>query len=307
MAVTQNRSISPAAARSDAWRAPLKVLGFSVRFVLYTIICLIFLIPFVWMFFGSVRAEREIFQYLSPFTWRTFIPTEWTLDHYKDIFGISPDGQRYGLNFDRNLFNSFFVSAAVVFSSLLFNTMGAYFFARLRFPGKGVLLIYVIATLLVPFEVTMVPLYIVVRTLNLQDTYWAMIVPWFASPFVIFSLIQFFRDIPYELDEAALIDGAGYFKILFRVIAPLAIPGLVTNALLEFQFIWNLFYWPLIAVTDNKLQVLQVAISSQTTQTQTFWGRTFAGATLASLPVILMFLALQRYYVRGIANTGVKG
>ncbi len=307
MAVAQGRSVTPAAERSRLSRMPHKLLGVLLRFLLYTIICLIFLIPFVWMFFGSVRAEREIFQYLSPFSWRTFIPISWTLDHYKDIFGLSPEGQRYGLNFDRNFFNSLFVSAAVVFSSLVFNTMGAYFFARLKFPVKGLLLAYVIATLLVPFEVTMVPLYIVVRTLGLQDSYWALIVPWFASPFVIFSLIQFFRDIPYELDEAAIIDGAGYFRILWKVLVPLAIPGLVTNALLEFQFIWNLFYWPLIAVTDNNLQVLQVAISSQTTQTQTYWGRTFAGATLASLPVIIMFLALQRYYVRGVTNTGLKG
>jgi ABC-type glycerol-3-phosphate transport system permease component len=165
----------------------------------------------------------------------------------------------------------------------------------------------VLVTLFVPLEVTMVPLYIVVRALHLQNSYWAMIVPWFASPFVIFALIQYFRDIPYELDEAALLDGASYFRILRTIIVPLAIPGLVTMALLEFQFIWNLFYWPLIAVQDNSLQVLQVAISAQTTQQQTFWGRTFAGSALASVPVIIIFLALQRYYIRGVASTGIKG
>ena len=134
-----------------------------------------------------------------------------------------------------------------------------------------------------------------------------MIVPWFASPFVIFALIQYFRDIPYELDEAATLDGANYFRILATIIVPLAIPGLITMALLEFQFIWNLFYWPLIAVQSKDLQVLQVVISSQTTQDQTYWGRTFAGCALASVPVILIFLALQRYYVRGVASTGIKG
>jgi ABC-type glycerol-3-phosphate transport system permease component len=147
----------------------------------------------------------------------------------------------------------------------------------------------------------------VVRNLDLQNTYWAMIVPWFASPFVIFALIQYFRDIPYELDEAALLDGASYFRIMRDVIVPLAIPGLVTISLLEFQFIWNLFYWPLISVQSNDIQVLQVAIASQTTQEGTFWGRTFAGSALASVPVIIIFLALQRYYIRGVAATGIKG
>jgi len=278
-----------------------------LRALLFAVISLFFLIPFIWMIFGSLRRETEIFQYLYPLSWHTFFPIEWTLEHYRDIFGLSAAGSRAGLNFGRNLMNSFIVSIGVVVCSLVFNTLGAYFFARLKFPKKNWLLAFVLVTLFVPFEVTMVPLYIVVRYLNLQNSYWAMIVPWFASPFVIFALIQYFRDIPYELDEAALLDGASYLHILRTVIVPLAIPGLVTVSLLEFQFIWNLFYWPLIVVQSNQLQVLQVAIASQTTQEGTFWGRTFAGCALASVPVVLIFLALQRYYVRGVASTGNKG
>jgi ABC-type glycerol-3-phosphate transport system permease component len=278
-----------------------------LRFVFYAVISLIFLIPFIWMIFGSLRRETEIFQYLFPLQWHTFFPIEWTLEHYRDIFGLSEAGQRSGLNFGRNLMNSFIVSTGVVISSLVFNTMGAYFFARLKFPKKNWLLAFVLVTLFVPLEVTMVPLYIVVRNFNLQNSYWAMIIPWFASPFVIFALIQYFRDIPYDLDEAALIDGASYLHVLRTIIVPLAIPGLVTVSLLEFQFIWNLFYWPLIVVQNPDIQVLQVVISSQTTQEGTYWGRTFAGSALASVPVILIFLALQRYYVRGVASTGIKG
>jgi multiple sugar transport system permease protein len=278
-----------------------------LRFVFYAVISLIFLIPFIWMIFGSLRRETEIFQYLFPLQWHTFFPIEWTLEHYRDIFGLSEAGQRSGLNFGRNLMNSFIVSTGVVISSLVFNTMGAYFFARLKFPKKNWLLAFVLVTLFVPLEVTMVPLYIVVRNFNLQNSYWAMIIPWFASPFVIFALIQYFRDIPYDLDEAALIDGASYLHVLRTIIVPLAIPGLVTVSLLEFQFIWNLFYWPLIVVQNPDIQVLQVVISSQTTQEGTYWGRTFAGSALASVPVILIFLALQRYYVRGVAATGIKG
>ena len=167
---------------------------------------------------------------------------------------------------------------------------------------------FVLATFLIPFEATMIPLYMVIRDLHLENTYWALIVPWYASPFVIFSLIQFMREsIPYELDEAALMDGAGLGRILWTIIVPNTIPGLITNALLEFQFIWNLFYWPLIAVSDRTIQVLPVVIAGTLGQTQQYWGRTFAGSALATLPVVIIFLVLQRYYVQGIANTGVKG
>lgn len=283
------------------------VLLAGLRLLIYLILAFIFLMPFIWMALGSLRLEREIFANLYPFGWRTFVPIEWTLSNYLDVLGLSAEGQRFGFNFGRNLMNSVLVSTAVVASSLVFNTMGAYFFARLPFPRKNLLLIYVIATMLVPFQVTIVPLYIVVRELGFQNTYWAMILPWYASPFVIFALIQFFKEIPIDLDEAALMDGANYVQILRHVIVPLAIPGLITMGLLEFQFIWNLFFWPLISVNNNAIQVIQVAISSQTTQTQVFWGRTFAGATLASLPVIVLFTALQRYYVQGVAQTGVKG
>lgn len=284
-----------------------KILVVVLRFAVYLALAFIFLMPFIWMALGSLRLEREIFANLYPFGWRTFVPIEWTLNNYLDVLGLSAEGRRFGFNFGRNLLNSFLVSSAVVMSSLVFNTMGAYFFARLPFPRKNVLLVYVIATMLVPFQVTIVPLYIVVRELGIQNTYWAMILPWYASPFVIFALIQFFKEIPVDLDEAAIMDGANYLQILRHVIVPLAIPGLITMALLEFQFIWNLFFWPLISVNNNAIQVIQVAISSQTTQTQVFWGRTFAGATLASLPVILLFTALQRYYVQGVAQTGIKG
>ena len=278
------------------------------QLLVYTILAAIFLMPFIWIVLGSVRAENEILKYLAPLSFRTFVPIHWTVESYITVMGWNATGRAAGYNFGRNMLNSFFVSTAVVVCSLLFNTMGAYFFARLRFPKKSWLLMFVLATFLIPFEATMIPLYMVIRDLHLENTYWALIVPWYASPFVIFSLIQFMREsIPYELDEAALMDGAGLGRILWSIIVPNTIPGLVTNALLEFQFIWNLFYWPLIAVSDRTIQDLPVVIAGTLGQTQQYWGRTFAGSALATLPVVIIFLMLQRYYVQGIANTGVKG
>ncbi len=280
-----------------------------VRWIAYFFLVVIFLTPFIWTILASFRQESEILANLFPLSIHTFWPRpdEWTLDHYKTIMSLNEEGARESLRFDRSLLNSFIVSAGVVISSLIFNTLAAFFFSRLPFPRKNVLLIYVIATLFVPVQVTLVPLFIVVRQMGFANTYWAMILPWFASPFVIFALIQFFKEIPYELDEAAIIDGANYVQILRHVIMPLSVPGLITMSLLEFQFIWNLFLWPLIAVSNKNIQVIQVTLALTQTQRTTFWGRRFAGASLASVPVIILFMLLQRYYTEGIAQTGVKG
>jgi len=277
------------------------------RLLLFTFLILIFIIPFAWMILGSLRVETEIFQHLYPLTIKTFMPVEWSLESYQTIFGLNELGQKAGLDFARYLLNSAIVASGVVASSLLFNTLGAYFFARLDFPAKNVILIFVIATMLVPTQATIVPLYLVIKNMGLTDKLAGLMIPWYASPFVIFSLTQFFSDIPKELDEAAIIDGAGYWGILWRIIVPNSMPGIITNALLEFQFIWNLFFWPLIVTGKKELYVIQVAIQAQTTQTQVYWGRTFAGCSLASVPVILLFLMMQRYYVQGVATTGLKG
>jgi multiple sugar transport system permease protein len=282
------------------------VAAFVARYALYLVLALVFLGPFIWMFFGSLRRESEIHGMMFPFTWHTVVPVEWSLQSFLDIYGISEEGKRGGLRFQLGLMNSGIIATAVVCSSLVFNTMAAYFFARLPFPGKKYLLAYVIATFLLPFEVTVVPLYLVVSDLGLRNTYWAMIVPFYASPFIVFMLSQFLGGIPKDLDEAALVDGASYWEILWKVIFPNALPAIATAALIEFQFIWNLFYWPLIATSSLDLQVIQVMIASQTTDRGVYWGRTFAGLVSAVLPVLALFLAGQRFYFRGAVLSGMK-
>jgi multiple sugar transport system permease protein len=243
---------------------------------------------------------------MFPFGWHTIVPVEWTLDNFRDIFGLSEEGIQGGLHFQVGLMNSGLIATAVVLSSLIFNTMAAYFLARLPFPGKRYVLAFIVATFLLPFEVTVVPLYLVVSELGLRNTYWANIVPFYASPFIVFMLTQFLGGIPRDLDEAALVDGASYWQILWRVIFPNALPALATAALIEFQFIWNLFYWPLIATSSPALQVIQVMIAAQTTDRQIFWGRTFAGMVVAVVPVLALFLACQRFYFRGAVLSGMK-
>ncbi len=304
-AVSTSAVAAPAAARGRALTAG-RLVEPIVRYTIYAVIAFVFLLPFVWMFLGSVRRESEIHGYMFPFGWHTIVPVEWTLQNFLDIYGISEEGAKGGLRFHRGLLNSALIAVAVVSSSMLFNTMAAYFFARLPFPGKKYLTAFVLATFLLPFEVTVVPLYLVVSELGLRNTYWAMIIPFYASPFIVFMLTQFLSGIPKELDEAALVDGASYWQILWKIIFPNAVPAIATAALIEFQFIWNLFYWPLIATSSLDLQVIQVMIASQTSDRTIYWGRTFAGLVSAVLPVLILFLFGQRYYFRGAVLSGMK-
>ena len=205
-----------------------------IRWLVYFFLVVIFLTPFIWTVLASVRQENQILANLFPLSLRTFLPRpdEWTLEHYKTIMSLNEEGAQAGLRFDRSLLNSFIVSAGVVVSSLIFNTLAAFFFSRLPFPKKNAILLYVIATLFVPIQVTLVPLFIVVRQLGIGNTYWAMILPWFASPFVIF------RPDPVLQGDSALtwmrqliVDGASYVQILRHVIMPLSVPGLITMSL----------------------------------------------------------------------------
>ena len=143
--------------------------------------------------------------------------------------------------------------------------------------------------------------------LGLINTFWSLVVPFYASPFIIFALVQFFAEVPYELDEAAIVDGANQFQVLWHVIVPSSLSGLLTVSLLEFQFIWNNFYWPLVAVSNNRLFPVNVALATQFTDQVPQWGRVFAATVIASLPVVLLFAALQRYYFESISISGLKG
>lgn len=275
--------------------------------VLYLIVAFVFLIPLFYVLGNSFRTSQAIWTNVFPVSWRSFIPYEGiSLTNYVQALGLDAQSRGLGMNLSQAIGISFASSICVVLLSLIFNTMAAYFFARLPFPGKQYLLIYVVATMMIPQQVVLVPLFFVADAIGLTNTFWAMVVPWYASPFIIFALAQFFADLPKELDEAALMDGANYWQILWKIVVPNSLPGLLTVSLLEFQFVWNEFYWPLIAISNQKLYPVQVAIASQFTDRDPQWGRVFAAIVLASLPIILIFIVLQRYFYRSVALTGMK-
>lgn len=285
---------------------PGVVTGWVGQWVLYVVLLVLFLLPFIWMFLGAVRNESEIIGLMFPLSINTLVPVQWTFDSFLAIYGISEDGRAGNYQFHKGLLNSGLTAGAVVLLSLIFNTMAAYFFARLPFPGKRYLLAYVIATFMIPADITIVPLYIVANFFGMLNTYWALIVPFYASPFIVFLLMQFMTSLPRELDEAALVDGANYWQILWLIVFPNTLPALTTAALIEFQFIWNNFFWPLVSTGDQSLQVIQVMIATQFTDRTIYWGRVFAGMVSAVLPVLILFLFCQRFYFRGAVLSGMK-
>jgi len=257
--------------------------------------------PYVWMLASSLRPQAEIFQYVTPLSWKTFVPQSFTLASYRELFALVP------FPFSRYVFNSIFVALSVTTLSLIVNALAAYAFARLEFPGRSVLFAVFLSTMIVPFEVLAIPLYLQIRSFGWVNTYQALIIPWIANPLGIFLLRQFFQEIPRELEEAARIDGCSYFGAFRHVVIPNSIPALVAFALIRFQASWDAFLWPLIAAPSAEKRVIQVAIASFVTEVQTRWDLTFAASVVATLPVAAAFLVLQRYYVQGVVMSGLKG
>ena len=257
--------------------------------------------PYVWMLASSLRPQAEIFQYVTPLSWKTFVPQSFTLASYRELFALVP------FPFSRYVFNSIFVALSVTTLSLIVNALAAYAFARLEFPGRSVLFAIFLSTMIVPFEVLAIPLYLQIRSFGWVNTYQALIIPWIANPLGIFLLRQFFQEIPRELEEAARIDGCSYVGAFRHVVIPNSIPALVAFALIRFQASWDAFLWPLIAAPSAEKRVIQVAIASFVTEVQTRWDLTFAASVMATLPVAAAFLVLQRYYVQGVVMSGLKG
>jgi multiple sugar transport system permease protein len=285
-----------------------KIISAVVFVIFFLLIGIVFIFPMAYVVGNSFRNTQAIWGNAFPFSLRSFFTVkDFTLEGYLYSLGLTVVASNQGVNIGHNLLISFLSSVCVVALSVVFSTSAAYFFARLPFPGKKILLVLVVATMMIPQQVVTVPLYFVADALHLINTFWALVVPWYSSPFVVFLLMQFLSDIPYELDEAAIVDGANRWQILWKIILPNSIPGLLTVCLMEFQFIWNEYFWPLIAINQTRLQPIQVAIASQFTERTQNWGAVFASMVLASLPIIILFLLAQNYFYESVTSSGIKG
>lgn len=273
----------------------------ALHYALMSFLLLYTVIPFIWMFSAAFRPVTEIFAYTYPLSWRTFIPVNFTAENFMNLL-FAP-----GSEWPRYIFNTLFVAITTVVVGGLINALAAYGFARIRFPGRELIFLLVLMTVIIPFEAIALPLYLVVRQLGWLDSYQALIVPTLANAFNIFLLRQFFMGIPRELEEAAIIDGASRLRIFFQIVVPLSWPALISTALISFQGSWDAFIWPLIVTNSPEVRVLQIGISNLSGQDAIFWDDLFAAVALAAIVPIILFIIFQRYYAQGISTTGLKG
>ncbi|MCE7985984.1 MAG: carbohydrate ABC transporter permease [Caldilinea sp. CFX5] len=236
----------------------------------------------------------------TAFLTREFPLDQITIQNYFETFRQIPFGRFY--------LNSFIVATSTVLLQILTASLAAFAFARLRFWGRETIFLLYLATLMIPFQVTMIPNYIVIaRFLQWRDTYQALILPSAFSAFSTFLLRQYFKGIPLDLDEAARMDGAGSFRIWWQIIMPLSGPVLATLAIFNFQASWNDFLWPLIITSKEYMRTIPIGLASFQGQYQTEWHLLMAGAVIALLPVLVIYVLGQNWFVRGITLTGMGG
>lgn len=268
--------------------------GRALTYTVLVVGLIVWILPFAWMLLGSVKTQREILQ--RPPTWW---PQEFTWENFGAWFGQLNFGQFFG--------NSVVVALFTVAGNLVFCSMVGYALAKMDFPGKKALFVVVMVTLMVPGVVTFVPLFVMVSSLGLVDSYAALILPFVTTPLGVFLMRQFMLGIPDPLLEAARIDGAGELRIFARIVMPLCGPPLATLGILTFLASWNNFLWPLVAAQTEAKYTLPVALSLYSTgQNATDYGLLLAGSVLVIAPIILLFVFLQRYFIQGIASTGLK-
>ena len=250
--------------------------------------------PLMWMVSASLMPTGEATMFPP-----RLLPSRVTFEHYGEMFSR--------LRLGRSFFNSTLLAVSITFISLLFNSMAGYAFARLRFKGRDRMFALLIAALAIPVQISMLPLFLLMKWLGLVNTYWGVIIPGMASILGIFLVRQFMLSIPQDLLDAARIDGASEWKIYWSIVLPLARPVLVTLAIFTFMNMWNDFMWPLIILTDNDKYTLPVAIANLVGEHVMDVELMMASSVLTVTPVLILFLALQRYYIAGLMAGGVKG
>ncbi|MGI5460521.1 carbohydrate ABC transporter permease [Streptomyces sp. CA-249302] len=257
-------------------------------------IALAFAVPFVWLVLSSVMSDAEI---------NRFPPALWPR-------GIHLDGYRYMLGnalFPRWFGNSLIVASVAVLSNLLLGALGGYAFARMRFGGSRLMLGLMLATMVVPFQLTMIPTFLVMKWLGLIDTLGALILPSLVTPFAVFLFRQFFLSLPREMEEAAWIDGCSRLRVLFSIVLPLSRPALATVAVLTFLTTWNDLTWPLIAINHDTQYTLQLGLTTFQGLHHTKWSAVMAGNVITVLPVLVAFLLAQKTFVQSLTSSGIKG
>jgi multiple sugar transport system permease protein len=273
-----------------------KLIQRILSYALLVFFALVFMLPILWMFTTSIKSSAEWFT--KEIRW---IPNKPTLDNYRKIFDNpqAPMGRWF--------INSIGVATAATVITLALDALAAYAYARMHFPGRRILFALLLATLFLPGLMFLVPNFLTIYRLGLLNSYAGVVLPSLASIFGVFFLRQFFETIPHELEEAAEIDGANTWQTFFRVVLPLAKPALATLAIITFLASWNDFLWPLLILQSPERLTLPPGLASLKSAYAQSYGQAMAGAMIAAAPVLILYVALQRFIVQSVAMTGLKG
>lgn len=273
------------------------LLGNIIFYAGNTIIALIFISPLIWMISASLKPEADIFAGMNSLS--TFWPKNASLDNYISVF-TTIDMLKY-------ILNSLFYVFVIIVLDLIVNSICGYALAKFNFRGKNLLLTVIISLMVLPMESIMLPLYKEVADFGWVNQWAGLIIPFIAKCFSIYMFRQFFLDIPDDLLEAAAIDGCGPVKTFFKIVMPISGTVYATIFILDFVAHWNDFMWPLLVVTGEEKRTIQLAIQTFFGSPPIYYGPIMASLTVSAIPMLVMFIALQKYYVEGIASTGIKG
>jgi multiple sugar transport system permease protein len=281
------------------------------KLIVYTILIvggIIFMAPWAWMVSASFQPLGDMFNW--PPTW---IPENFSLQNYEKFLEAQ--------GFWRWFFNSAVLAVAVMIVQLLVNSLAAYAFAKRNFPGRDLLFLMMLGTLMIPGQIYLIPNYLILLHVPFfngndilgqgghgwLDSYWGLIIPYAFSVWSVFFMRQFMKSIPNELIDAARIDGASELRIYAQIILPLCGPVLAAQAIFTFTFVWNDFFWPLIVISSQGMRTLPLGLALYIVKNRTAWDVVMAGSVLSTIPVLIVFLLFQRYFIRGITLTGLKG
>jgi ABC-type glycerol-3-phosphate transport system permease component len=275
-------------------RARSEVARKAMLYVILLGVAAIFFVPFFWTIITSFKTIPDSVSV-------TLIPHPWTTAAWHDLWA--------NYSFPTYIKNSVFLAVVVVSCNLFLSGLGGYAFARLRFPGRELLFLLVLGTLMVPDQLRLIPIFVMIVNWGLFGSFWSYIMINLVSATNLFFMRQYFLTIPRDFEEAAKLDGAGYFKTFWRVMLPLALPAMAALTILQFQGTWNDFFWPLILFGQGNPShyTIQLGLAELHFNYGTLWPQISAGSVIAILPVLIIFLAFQRYFVSGVVSAGVKG
>lgn len=263
-------------------------------YIVAVTIAVIAMIPFFWMLSTSFKSRGALMT--MPIEW---VPSEPTLDAYVKVFSRFP--------FGKAIFNSLFIAVCYTLITLVSSSMAAFAFAKMKFPfANGLFKVY-LASMMIPTQVTLIPLFVIMSRMDLINTYGSVILPSLFRAFAVFLLVQTIRSIPNDFIEAARIDGAGMFRTYWQVVLPLCAPTLATLCITTFMDSWNDFLWPLVMLSDKDLMTLPLALNTLNGQFATEYNVLMAGSLISMLPIILVYIFAQKYFKSGLMSGGIKG